>query len=202
MVAPVIAPLPHTVHLPAYVPEPSETEAPLAFPAPPTVYAGIPATFPISYSQITGEFGGTSLRTAANNAGLPAGAVSFSSFAGMNANEGTGTFTAGYYDVWDATGYSGYYALIGSENNLKFPSGAECKAFYQSLTDVLTIWSESQYVPNSDATFHSVIINGVKLIRADATFTIGATYGEWKWKGVPANTIVNGVTYEPNWRTS
>ena len=199
MVAPAIAPLPHTVHLPAYVPEPSETEAPLAFPAPPTVYAGIPATFPISISQITAEFGGNSLLTAAPNAGLSA-PVSISSFAGMNANDGTGTFTAGYYDVWDATGYSGYYTLIGSVNNLKFPSGVDCVAFFQSLGDVLTIWSAGY--DNSDATFHSVIINGVKLIRADATFTIGATYGEWKWKGVPANTIVNGVTYEPNWRTS
>ena len=158
----------------------------------------IPSALPISYSQITGEFGGTSLLTAAANAGLPAGAVSFSSFAGKSANEGSGSFLAGYFPD-NGTGFSTIYTKFGTYYDLQFPSAVAVQSMYQLSTDMHIRAPMNAY--NEDATFHSVTINGVTLNRADAFFnTIG--YAQWIWNDVPADTIVDGIAYEPIWRTS
>lgn len=195
----MVAPLPHTVALPAYVPKPSETEAPLAFPAPPTVYAGIPATFPISLSQITAEFGGNSLLTAAPAAGLSA-PVSISSFAGKSANQGSGSFGAGYYSVWNGVGFSIVFVIFGTTQALKFCNGDQVAGFWQlNGGGDLTIYAYGTS-PNTNALFHNVTINGVKLYRSQAAYSY-PTCHQWTWSGVPA-VITNGQNYTPIWRTS
>ena len=190
--------------LPAFVPEPSATEAPLVFPAPPTVYAGIPSTFPIKISQITAEFGGNSLLTAAPAAGLSA-PVSISSFAGMSANEGSGSFRSGYFVDWNAYGFCTVYTVFGTPYSPLFPNGEPVAAIWQGegfpvAANRLTIYAFGT-APNDDAMFHSVTINGVKRYRADANYIPSAIH-IWEWDDVPLGTIVNGVTYEPIWRTS
>ena len=157
----------------------------------------IPSALPISYSQITGEFGGTSLLTAAANAGLPAGAVSFSSFAGKSANEGSGSFLAatGSY----GTGFSIIFGTFGTWYNAKMPNNVTLQAMYQSGT---TLFVRSPLsTPNSDSAFSTVTINGITLNRSDASFSAPG-YTQWTWSGFPAGTIAAGQTYEPSWKTS
>ena len=160
----------------------------------------IPSTLPISYNQITGEFGGASLRTAANNAGLPAGAVSFSSFAGLSPNEGSGTFTAGIGS--GGVGFSTIYSKYGTWNDAYMPGSRALQACYNSQTSI-TIRCQSFGNANRDLTFSTLRINGVTLNRSDAGFTYNPPFVQWSWLGlVPANTLVDGVTYEPIWATA
>ena len=159
--------------------------------------AQIPATLPISLSQITTEFGGTSLRTAANNAGLPAGAVSFSTFAGLSANEGSGSFLAGTGTT--GAGFSIIFGTFGTWNSAYMPNSLTLQAMYQSAT-TLTIRAPLGS-SNTDATFSTVTINGVTLNRSAAGFS-NSGYLQWTWSGFPAGTIVTGQTYEPLWRTA
>jgi len=216
MVRPLIPPLPHT----ADVPDPSETESPIVFPADetespivfpadeiespvvfpadPTAYAGVPATFPIKISQITAEFGGNSLLTAAPAAGLSA-PVSISSFAGMSVNEGSGTFTA-TYQFGTGTGYS--LAVFGIGGCI-FPNGNPCTAIYQGLSSALTtIVVKAMSNANNDSVFKTIKIGAVTLNRISAAYSGGPGSGQWTFSGIPLNTIVDGGVYTPIFRTT
>ena len=163
----------------------------------------IPSALPISLSQITSEFGGNSLLTAAPAAGLSA-PVSISSFAGMSFNEGSGSFDSGYYEPWcqpSGGGFSLAFVVFGTSNNLLFCNGGMVAGFWQGTPNSrLTIYGYLTE-PNSNATFHSVTINGVKRYRADANYSLISVH-QWVWYDVPVGTIVPGPNYVPIWRTS
>jgi hypothetical protein len=160
----------------------------------------IPAALPISLSQITTEFGGTSLLTAAANAGLPAGAVSFSSFAGLTGNAGSGSFTAGDDPGTTAVGFSTIFGTYGTWNNAYMPGNRTLQSLYQQGTQ-LTIRASFFNNANFDSTFSTLKINGVTLNRSAALFTNDG-YVQWLWFDVPAGLLVNGSTYTPYWTTA
>jgi len=173
-----------------------EIESPVVFPADPTGYAGIPSTFPISISQITAEFGGNSLLTAAPAAGLSA-PVSISSFAGKQINEGSGTFTSAMLPPgFTGNGFSTIYVIFGTPHDPKFPNGGAVGGLWQ-VDNQLTLWSVGSSTP-----FNNLTINGVKRTRAAARYSFDNPVHQWLWFDVPANTILAGPTYEPIWRTS
>ena len=159
--------------------------------------AQIPATLPISLSQITTEFGGTSLLTAAANAGLSA-PTSFGAFAGKSVNEGSGSFTAAYESGVGV----GYQVAEFGTGGCVFPNGQTCMAMYQGLSGNYTeIVVKAADAVNNDSVFKTIQIGAVTLTRT-AGYWDQNFGGTWTFSGIPQNTIEAGVTYTPIFRTS
>ena len=157
----------------------------------------IPSSLPISYSQITGEFGGTSLRTAAANAGLSV-PISFSDFAGMSVNEGSGSFTAAF-EFGVGVGYQ--IAVFGT-GSCVFPNGKMVTAMYQGLAGNYTeIVVKADDNDNNDSVFKTIQIGDVTLNRTAALWNPNFG-GTWTFSGIPLDTITMEVTYTPIFRTS
>ena len=157
----------------------------------------IPSSLPISYSQITGEFGGTSLRTAAANAGLSV-PISFSDFAGMSVNEGSGSFTAAF-EFGVGVGYQ--IAVFGT-GSCVFPNGKMVTAMYQGLAGNYTeIVVKADDNDNNDSVFKTIQIGDVTLNRTAALWNPNFG-GTWTFSNIPIGTIDVGLTYTPIFRTS
>jgi len=161
----------------------------------------IPSALPISYSQITTEFGGTSLRTAAANAGLSV-PISFSDFAGMSVNEGSGTFIAAF-EFGVGTGYqTGLAGVQFGTGFCTFPNGKACTAIYQGLGGNYTeIIVKAADAVNNDSVFKTIQIGAVTLNRT-AGYWNPNFGGTWTFSDIPQDTIVSGATYTPIFRTT
>ena len=152
-------------------------------------------SLPQTYSAIISAFGGTSLLAAGANAGNTA-PVSFSDFG----NEGSGSFTAGF-GFGFGTGYQVTGTVFGTGNCI-FPNGQVCAALYQGLsTSSTTIVVKAIASTNTDAVFKTIYVAGLTLTRTAAVFS-ASSGGTWTFSGIPAGTIVDGVTYTPIFRTT
>ena len=163
------------------------------------------AALPATYSTIISDFGGTSLLTAGANIGLSA-PVSFSDFE----NEGSGSFTAAFNGLYAGNGFAIIAPTFGTSYSLAFCNGGAVGGIWQDTNGTrpndFTIYgygsTSGQETPNTDATFYSVNINGVKRYRSQATYSFTSTRKIWFWNDVPVGTIVVGQNYVPIWRTS